>query len=182
MKLTNTGDALKSFSDYVIQQSRTRLTKGKQNYTRELYDSLRYSLEEADDGFIIDFYIKDYGMFQDKGVKGVKSTYSQSSNSPFSYKESSNLKGLEYKTNVFSNWAAFRRLQPRDKKGRFGSYKTMGYILANSIKKKGIKATMFFTKSFEMGIEKLPAELSEAFALDVEYAILLAAKKNNYGK
>jgi hypothetical protein len=36
---------------------------------------------------------------------------------------------------------------------------------------------MFFTKSFEMGFKKLPQELQEAFALDVEYAIVLAAKK-----
>ena len=55
MDLTNTEKALKSFSDYVIQQSRTRLTKKKQNYTRELYDSLKYDFEKADDGFIVDF-------------------------------------------------------------------------------------------------------------------------------
>ena len=177
MKLTNTKEALNKFSDYVIQQSRTRLTKKKQNYTRELYESLRYDLEESDDGYIIDFYMTDYGQFQDKGVRGTKSTYGQSSQSPFSYKSSSNLKGLEYKTKIFSKWAEFRRMQPRDKKGRFGSYKTMGYILANSIKKKGIKATMFFTKSFEMGFEKLPQELTTAFILDIEYQIMLLQKK-----
>ena len=121
--------------------------------------------------------MQGYGEFQDKGVKGTQSKYPQSSNSPFSYKPSSNLRGLEYNTGIFSKWAKFRGLQPRDKKGRFGSYKTMGYILADSIKKKGIKATMFFTKSFEMGFERLPQELQEAFLIDVEYAIVLAAKK-----
>jgi hypothetical protein len=177
MELTNTQKALESFSKYVIQQSRTRLTKTKQNYTSELYNSLKYDFVKSDDGFIVDFMMQGYGEFQDRGVKGTQSTYSQSSNSPFSYKPSSNLRGLEYNTGIFSKWAKFRGLQPRDKKGRFGSYKTMGYILADSIKKKGIKATMFFTKSFEMGFEKLPQELQKAFLVDVEYAIVLAAKK-----
>jgi len=177
MELTNTQKALESFSKYVIQQSRTRLTKKKQNYTKELYDSLKYDFVKADDGFIVDFMMQGYGEFQDKGVKGVNSNYIENKNSPFSYKPSSNLRGLEYHTGIFSKWAKFRGLQPRDKKGRFGSYKTMGYILADSIKKKGIKATMFFTKSFEMGFERLPQELQEAFLLDVEYAIVLAQKK-----
>ena len=55
MDLTNTEKALKSFSDYVIQQSKTRLTKKDRNYTSELYNSLKYDFEKADDGFIIDF-------------------------------------------------------------------------------------------------------------------------------
>ncbi len=179
MELTNTQKALESFSKYVIQQSRTRLTKKKQNYTKELYDSLKYDFVKADDGFIVDFMMQGYGEFQDKGVKGTQSTYPQSSNSPFSYKPSSNLRGLEYNTGIFSKWAKAKLNKiPRSKKtGRFITYKSMGYILADSIKKKGIKATMFFTKSFEMGFERLPQELQEAFLLDVEYAIVLAQKK-----
>ena len=179
MDLTNTEKALKSFSDYVIQQSRTRLTKKKQNYTRELYDSLKYDFEKADDGFIVDFKMEEYGEYQDRGVKGVNSNYIENKNSPFSYKPSSNLRGLEYNTGIFSKWAKAKLNKiPRSKKtGRFITYKSMGYILADSIKKKGIKATMFFTKSFEMGFERLPQELQEAFIIDVEYAITLAQKK-----
>ena len=177
MDFTRTEKALEIFGDYVIQQSRTRLTKKKRNYTSELYNSLKYDLVKADDGFIVDFKMEEYGEYQDRGVKGVNSNYIENKNSPFSYKPSSKLRGLEYHTGIFSKWAKFRGLQPRDKKGRFGSYKTMGYILADSIKKKGIKATMFFTKSFEMGFERLPQELQEAFILDVEYAITLAQKK-----
>jgi len=150
MDLTNTEKSLKSFSDYVIQQSRTRLTKKKQNYTRELYDSLKYDFEKADDGFIVDFKMEEYGEYQDRGVKGVNSNYIENKNSPFSYKPSSNLRGLEYNTGIFSKWAKSKIKLARSKKtGRFITYKSMGYILADSIKKKGIKATMFFTKSFE---------------------------------
>ena len=52
----------------------------------------------------------------------------------------------------------------------------MGYILANSIKNKGIKATMFFSKPFEAALERLPIELINSFTLDVENSILLAQK------
>jgi hypothetical protein len=53
----------------------------------------------------------------------------------------------------------------------------MGFILANSIKKKGIKATMFFTKPFNKALERLPQELIDAMVLDVEQEIIIATKK-----
>ena len=68
-------------------------------------------------------------------------------------------------------------MQPRDKKGRFGTYETMGFILANSIKNKGIKATMFFSKPFNAAFERLPNELMDAFILDVENSIVLLENK-----
>ena len=140
MEFNEVDKELKKFGNYIIQQSRSNLTKGKRNYTKELYNSLSYKLEESGDGFIIDFFMEDYGAFQDQGVKG-----------------------LEYKTKIFSKWAKYRKLQPRDKKGRFGTYESMGYILANSIKNKGIKATMFFSKPFEAALERLPVELVNSF-------------------
>ena len=149
MEFNEVDKELKKFGNYIIQQSRSNLTKGKRNYTKELYNSLSYKLEESGDGFIIDFFMEDYGAFQDQGVKGVK---------------------------IFSKWAKYRKLQPRDKKGRFGTYESMGYILANSIKNKGIKATMFFSKPFEAALERLPVELVNSFSLDVEKSILLAQK------
>ena len=177
MEFTRTEQALNLFGDYVIQQSRSNLTKGKHNVDNKLYDSLRYKVEVENDGVVVSFYMEDYGEFQDRGVKGVEKTYSQSANSPFSYRESSNLKGFEYATGTFAKWAKFRGMQPRDKKGRFGTYKTMGFILANSIKKKGIKATMFFTKPFNKALERLPQELIDAMVLDVEQEIIIATKK-----
>ena len=47
-------------------------------------------------------------------------------------------------------------------------YKTIGFILAKSIFEKGIKASFFFTKPFEQGFEKLPNELVDKFALDID--------------
>ena len=41
MRLTKTQEALESFKKFVIQQARTRLTKGNKNVSDELYNSCR---------------------------------------------------------------------------------------------------------------------------------------------
>ena len=157
--------ALNAFGRYVIQQARTNLTKGKKNVSKELYESLTYNIKEVAQGYQIYFEMEDYGMFQDRGVQGTQSGRSLSG---FRYKQSSNLIGLEAATGMFAEWARFRGLQPRDKKGRYGSYKTMGFILAQSIKKKGLKPSLFFTKPFEAGLKRLPPELEEALRKEIE--------------
>ena len=157
--------ALNAFGRYVIQQARTNLTKGKKNVSKELYESLTYELKEVAQGYQIYFEMEDYGMYQDRGVQGTQSGKSLSG---FRYKQSSNLIGLEAATGMFAEWARFRGLQPRDKKGRYGSYRTMGFILAQSIKKKGLKPSLFFTKPFEAGLKRLPPELEEALIKEIE--------------
>ena len=167
MDLKNLEIEINKFGKYVVQQSRTNLTKGKHNATKELYNSIGYFVDKTAQGYKISFEMEDYGMFQDRGVKGVKSNYVVNKNSPFSYKQNSNLIGLEYHTGVFAKFAKRMGMQPRDKKGKFGSYKTMGFILANSIKNKGVKASMFFTKPFEQAFKRLPEELAESLAKDL---------------
>lgn len=165
MELTEVKRALNAFGKYVIQQARTNLTKGKKNFSKGLYESLDYNIDDVGAGMKIIFEMEDYGMYQDRGVKGTRSGRSLSG---FKYKESSNLIGLEYHTGIFSKWARSKGLQPRDKKGRFGSYKSMGYILARSIKEKGIKPSLFFTKPFEKGLKRLPPDIQKALEKDLE--------------
>ena len=167
MNLKNLETELNNFGKYVVQQSRSNLTKKKHNATKELYNSIGYFVDKTAQGYKLSFQMEDYGMFQDRGVKGVKSNYVVNKNSPFSYKQNSNLIGLEYHTGVFAKFAKRMGMQPRNKKGQFGSYKTMGYILARSIKNKGIKASMFFTKPFEQAFKRLPEDLAETLAKDI---------------
>lgn len=165
MDLKQIKSALNAFGKYVVQQARTNLTKDKKNVSKGLYDSVTYDIDEVAQGYKIYFEMEDYGMYQDRGVKGTQSGQSLSG---FKYRESSNLIGLEAATGIFSQWAKFRGLQPRDKKGRYGSYKTMGFIIAQSIKKKGIKPSLFFTKPFERGLKRLPPDLEKALLKDIE--------------
>lgn len=165
MDLKQIKSALNAFGKYVVQQARTNLTKDKKNVSKGLYDSVTYDIDKVAQGYKIYFEMEDYGMYQDRGVKGTQSGQSLSG---FKYRESSNLIGLEAATGIFAQWAKFRGLQPRDKKGRYGSYKTMGFIIAQSIKKKGIKPSLFFTKPFERGLKRLPPDLEKALLKDIE--------------
>ena len=63
-----------------------------------------------------------------------------------------------------------KRIRLRDEKGRYtkGTYKSIGFILARSIKEKGIKPSLFFTKPFEKAFERLPADLVDKFNLDLD--------------
>ena len=42
-------EELNKFAKYVIQQSRSNLTKGKKNTSKELYNSLGYDIESSKD-------------------------------------------------------------------------------------------------------------------------------------
>ena len=95
MDLKNLEIEINKFGKYVVQQARTNLTKGKHNATKELYNSIKYFPKKTSQGVNITFEMEDYGMFQDRGVKGVKSNYIENRGTPFSYKASSNLKGLD---------------------------------------------------------------------------------------
>lgn len=159
-----TQEALNKFAKYVIQQSRSNLSKKKKNVSKDLYNSLDYNLKVHPNSFSLEFFMSDYAAFVDKGVKGKKSSYSQSSNSPFSFKNK------RPPMQPLADWAKKRNIRLRDEKGRYkkGNYRTIGFILQKSIYEKGIKASMFFTKPFEKAFENLPQEVVEAFGLDIQ--------------
>ena len=160
MDFKETNNALNRFAKHVIQQSRTNLTKGRKNYKKSLYNSLRSELTTSPNSFSLFFIMNEYGVFQDKGVSGTKKKY----NTKFSYKNKMPpIKPL-------ADWAKFRRIRLRNEKGQFakGNYKTIGYFIARSIQKKGIKPSLFFTKPFERAFKDLPEDLIEAYGLDLD--------------
>ena len=59
-----------------------------------------------------------------------------------------------------------------------GSYNTIGFLIARSIYRKGIKPSLFFTKPFEQGFKKLPDELINSFGLDVEDFLAFTLKED----
>ncbi len=165
MDFTNLEIAANRYAKYVIQQSRTNLTKNKSNVSNELYNSLAYEIVEDDYDILVKFLMEDYGAFQDQGVKGSKSVYSQSAKSPFKYTNK------RPPTRVFDQWVIKRKIAPRDKKGRFLSRKTLKYLIAKSIFEKGLKATNFFSKPFEKGINKYLIDFENGFVSDIKNEI-----------
>lgn len=150
---------LNDFAKYVIQQSRSNLTKGGKNVNKALYNSLDKQIEVSANSFRLAFLMENYGEFQDKGVSGTQRKY----NTPFSYKSKRPpLKPIQ-------DWVSKRRFQFKDRKtGKFMSFKSTAYLVAGGILKNGIKPSLFFTKPFEKAFERLPDELVEAYGLDVE--------------
>jgi hypothetical protein len=162
-----TYQALNTFKKFVIQQSRSRLTKGRKNVNKKLYNSIDGDVKVSANSISLTFFMEDYGVFQDKGVSGTKKKY----NTPFSYTS----KRPPRKT--LEEWISKRRFQFRDKKGKFMSYKSMSFLIQRSIFEKGIKPSLFFTKPFEQGFKKLPDEIIEAYGLDVEELLEFTLKR-----
>ena len=148
--------ALEKYAKYVIQQSRSNLTKKKNNASKQLYNSLEYKIQ----GDKISFLSEKYGEFIDKGVKGAKSTYPESSASPFRYTTK------QPPSSVFDKWSIRKGIAPRDKKGRFISRQSLNFLIARSIKNKGIRATLFFTKPFERGLDLYGDEIVAGYLED----------------
>lgn len=160
MRLKKTEAALEAFKNFVIQQARTRLTKSKKNVSKELYNSLKGNVKVMPNSINVDFEMEDYGLFQDKGVSGKEKKY----NTPYSY--TTKMPPVK----PLADWAKKKNIRLRDDKGKFkkGNYNTIGFLIARSIYRKGIKPSLFFTKPFEQGFKKLPNELVQQFGLDVE--------------
>ena len=176
MKFKNVDDVVNKYGKYVVQQSRSNLTRDKKG-GGDLYNSISYKIEKSQDDFLLEFLMEDYGAFVDKGVKGKTSTYPETSSalSKFQYGSGTGKKGGL--TKGIRKWLQKKRFQFRDKKGRFMSYESMTYLISRSIYNKGLKANLFFTKPFEAGIKRLPDELIKGFALDIEDNIVLGTKK-----
>ena len=149
--------ALDKYARYVVQQSRSNLTKQRNNASKSLYRSLGYNIK----GNQVTFEGNAYGEFLDKGVKGAESTYPQSTNSPFKYK------GKMPPPKAFEKWIRQRGIKGRDKKtGRFITNQSLSYLISRSIYKKGIRATLFFTKPFEAGFVKYEDEIMQGYLDD----------------
>jgi len=165
---------LDKFGKYVVQQSKTNLTKKDKKDKGDLYDSIGYDLEVGRNSFSLYFKMTDYGQFVDKGVKG-KTSSSRAPNSQFRFGTGSGKKGGL--TNGIDGWVKRKRIQFKDRKsGKFMSYDSTAYLIRNSIYNKGLKTTNFFTRPFELAFEKLPDELVEAFALDMENLLNYSTK------
>jgi|TARA_S200002703_G_scaffold72812_1_gene62955 hypothetical protein len=171
MTFKQTKQALEAFANTVIKQSKGNLRRHRNNKfitgstSGELENSLDYKLTVGADGFNVQFFMADYGTFQDLGVKGSKSTYPKSKDSPYKY--SGRFKSIPPQT--LDKWMVKKSIKGiRDEEGRFIGRKSLRFLLAKSIYEKGLRASFFFTKPFENAFIKIPDELIEKFALDID--------------
>ena len=159
--MDNTKKALEKFGKYLVKESRKNLTRKKKNVTNSLYDSLDYQVKAMPNSFEFDFLMEEYGEWVDKGRRAGK-------NPPFS---------------PLRKWVQDRRIQFRDNSGRFQTYDQTAWAVVKSIGKKGIEPSNFYSRPFNLGFQKLPNEVAEAYALDaVEFIEFTIDKLNEQYK
>jgi len=160
--------AIEKYAKWVVQQSKLNLNKPKKpfgkssNASSKLSNSLEYKIK----GNKISFLSEDYGQFIDLGVRGSKSTYPQTAQAQTKAKEH-----FKYRTqppsSVFTKWIKQKGIQGRDKKtGRFITRQSLSFLIARSIGEKGIRATLFFTKPFNRGLDLFGDEIAEGYIKD----------------
>ena len=163
---------LDNFGKYIVQQTRSRLTKADKNNKKNLYNSISYEKEVHKNSFSLSISMEDYGKFVDKGVKGVSSS-AKAPNSPYKFGTGTGKKGGL--TNGVLDWVKSKRIQFQHKKTKqFMSYESTAFLIRNSIWHKGLKTTDFFTKTFDLAFKRLPDDLIAAYSLDVDNLLKLA--------
>jgi hypothetical protein len=158
MNLRRSRQAMNDFGKYVIQQSRSNLTKGKKNVTKKLYNSLDQKIVKTKRGLELTFEMLDYGLFQDQGVSGTKKKY----NTPFKYTNK------RPPAKVFDKWTIRKGIAPRAEGGRFAKRKGLNFVIARSIFEQGIKPSLFFTKPFEKRFNNFINEFQTGISDDFE--------------
>jgi len=167
MNTANIERYLNSFGKYIVKQSRTNLTKGKKNVGKELYNSIRFEVVTTSDGFTVQFYMLDYGTFVDKGVSGTSVRRSFKD-----YKGNTIASPYKYTTKqppsrVLDKWIVRKGIAPRDEKGKFISRKSISFLIARSIKKKGIQGISFFQRPLELALKDFGTDLLGAVKNDI---------------
>lgn len=162
--MLNVQEELDKFKDYVVQQSKSNLTRLKKNSSKNLYNSIKGEAKAMPNSFYLNFEMEPYGTFIDKGVNGKKTTYS----TPYSYKTKMP------PPSKLDKWIVRKGLAPRNKDGKFtgrsinsvGFKKSIQFLIARKIFMYGIKPSLFFTKPFEKAYKNLPDQLVEKYGLD----------------
>ena len=176
MDFKNVDEVLNAYAEYVVDSAKKNLVDERKSLG-DLYKSVSYKYEKSQDLFLLDFLMEDYGTFVDKGVRGKTSTYPETSAALSKYQYGSGNFPKYGLRDGIKGWLEKKRFQWRDERGRFMSYETMTYLISRSIYNKGLKANLFFTTPFELGLRNLPINLKDAFKLDVENAIIFGEKK-----
>ena len=155
MQQTELQKELNKFRDYVISQAKANLTRGGKNSSKSLYNSIKGNVKANPNSFEMEFTMEEYGLYQDKGVSGIKKKYNTD------YKYTNKMPPAK----AFDKWVVRKGLAPREK-GKFKNRKSLSFAIARSVYFNGIKPSLFFTKTFEKAYKKLPQDLVDAFGVD----------------
>ena len=185
MDLKKVTAVIQKFAQNVVTEAKKNAPQNKTS--GKLRDSIYASKPIVKEDFsLVTFFMEDYGKYQDLGIKGTKSGKSVG-------KKYYGSQQREYKYTdkmpdpaKLDKWVVRKGLAPRDPKGRFtgravntvGFRKSITFLIARSIKTKGIKPTLFFTKPFVKYFKNLPQQVAEAYGKDFETMVKTQLFKN----
>ena len=145
---------LTEYGKSVKDEIKTRLTNSGKEASGKLHKSIRFTTKETDDEFVVTFYMEDYGVYVDRGVKGTGENAKRAVNTigDFSFKKSHTGTGKFLKS--LKEWCKIKEIDPK-----------YAYAIRRSIWTHGLRPTNFFTlpttrrqKQFEKKIEQLMAK------------------------
>ena len=157
---------LNSFGKQVVNRAKGNLQKSKGGGTN-LEKSLSFKVVTSAEGFSVQFYMDSYGTFVDKGVSGteVKRSFKdykgRTITSPYKYTTK------QPPSRVLDKWIVKKGIAPRDEKGRFMSRKSISFLIARSIKRKGIQGISFFQRPLQLGLKDFGKEMLGAVKDDI---------------
>lgn len=172
-----------AFADEVLNASKrelgTRRIGKNRNYgvaTRTLQRSLKYKIRYGKTGIkSIELFASGkagkYASFIHYGVNGTQ----KKRGAPYTMKK-------QPPSSAILKWIKAKPVRMRDEDGRFikqtpQRLKSAAYLIARSIKRKGIEGLFYFEKGYNHAIKKKKAVLEEAVAADV--ASILSARLSN---
>tara|TARA_R110002020_G_scaffold194059_5_gene394644 strand:- start:706 stop:1242 length:537 start_codon:yes stop_codon:yes gene_type:complete len=166
LKQNNVEKYLRHFAETIIRKGKQILkAKGKEG---KLSESFRYRLEATNKGYNLIFKGTDYATFVDKGVSGTKTTrtyhniFGKRQRSPFKYTTK------QPPASALDKWIVRKNLKgTRDEKGRFIKRKSLQFLIAKSIKSKGLEATSFFSKPMSVELANFDTEILNNFKADI---------------
>ena len=184
MEKNNIEAVLNKYAKIVVKQAKANLiSEGKAG---ALSESITYELETEASGFLLDFLMEDYAPFVDEGVQGSNPSGIYKNNPNKTGVQRAPLSKFKYTTKmppakVFDKWSIKKGIAPRIEKGKKGAgqflpRKSVNFSIAKSIFFQGIYPTYFFSKPFNSNLVILDEGLLDAFALDIENAIILGTK------
>ena len=193
-----TYDYLNKFAKYVIQQSRSNLTKQGKKNQGALYNSLGSQIEVGKNSFVLTFLMEDYGDFVDKGVKGfggVNAKPKNVLNSPYKfrspYPNEKMIKSLEewyklgkakvrtesQKTKLSASQSKNKRISQIPKKLTLRDIATM---TAFAIKRDGLRTTNFVGKAIGRVFDKdFYDTMALALTRDIDLQVKQMVNKTN---
>lgn len=166
LKYDSIENYLKSYGKYIVRQARGILKSKGKDTTGKLSSSLKYKVTKDKEGFEIKFLASKYAAFVNKGVSGTEGrrTYidkdGKRKTSPFRFKKQPPSAPIE-------RWTKTKGIKGRDRKGRFITRKSLAFLIARSIKRKGIPAASFYTQPLSYSYKVFKKEMIKHFKEDV---------------